>query len=72
MEEKRNLFPRLYFLGDEDLLEILGNSENIKIMNNHISKIFGSVSQLSQDKNNSINEVISEDVVNIIEKLDLR
>lgn len=27
LDTKRNIFPRFYFLSDEDLLSILGNSE---------------------------------------------
>uniref|UniRef100_A0A1A9WMF6 Dynein heavy chain, cytoplasmic n=1 Tax=Glossina brevipalpis TaxID=37001 RepID=A0A1A9WMF6_9MUSC len=39
--EKRNSFPRFYFLGDDDLLEILGQaSKDPEIIQKHIKKLF--------------------------------
>ncbi len=32
LEEKRNKFSRFYFIGDDDLLEILGQSQNPEII----------------------------------------
>lgn len=43
LEETRNRFPRFFFLGDEDLLEILGQSENPKIIKMHLKKIFAGI-----------------------------
>ncbi|CAD7969929.1 unnamed protein product, partial [Amoebophrya sp. A120] len=40
LEEKRQFFPRLYFLGDEDLLEILGQSSNPAVIQTHLKKLF--------------------------------
>ena len=36
LEEKRSAFPRLYFIGDEDLLEILGQSSNPEVIQDRI------------------------------------
>ena len=39
-QEKRSNFPRFYFLGDEDLLELLGQSTKEQIIQTHIKKLF--------------------------------
>lgn len=40
LEEKRSLFPRFYFIGDDDLLEILGQSTNPQVIRSHLKKLF--------------------------------
>lgn len=40
---KRNAFARFYFLGDDDLLEILGQSTKEIIIQKHIKKLFPGV-----------------------------
>jgi dynein heavy chain 2 len=52
LEEKRNKFPRFYFLGDDDLLEILGQSQNPAVIQNHLKKLFAGIHQVvfSEDK----------------------
>ncbi|KAI9183234.1 hypothetical protein H9P43_004151 [Blastocladiella emersonii ATCC 22665] len=41
LEEKRNSFPRFYFIGDEDLLEILSQSAtNPRVVQMHLKKLF--------------------------------
>jgi dynein heavy chain 2 len=43
LEEKRNKFPRFYFLGDDDMLEILGQSQNPSIIQLHLKKLFSGI-----------------------------
>eukprot|EP00753_Platysulcus_tardus_P014516 PLAT4386.4.p1 GENE.PLAT4386.4~~PLAT4386.4.p1 ORF type:complete len:4448 (-),score=2754.09 PLAT4386.4:79-13422(-) len=40
LEEKRNKMPRFYFIGDDDLLEILGQSKNPEVIKVHLKKLF--------------------------------
>jgi dynein heavy chain 1, cytosolic len=40
LERERNSFPRFYFVGDEDLLEILGNSKDLLRVQKHFKKMF--------------------------------
>ena len=51
LERERASFPRFYFVGDEDLLEIIGNSKNLPRLQKHFKKMFAGVSSilLSED-----------------------
>lgn len=40
LEEKRATFPRFYFIGDDDLLEILGQAQNPAVIQAHLKKLF--------------------------------
>lgn len=46
LESKRSQFPRFYFLSDEDLLEIIGQSKDPKPILQHIRKMFEGVHDL--------------------------
>jgi len=43
LEEKRSKFARFYFIGDEDLLEIIGQSKNPRVIESHLKKLFAGV-----------------------------
>lgn len=40
---KRSKFPRFYFLGDEDLLEILAQTQNPTVIQLHMKKLFAAI-----------------------------
>ena len=40
LEAKRSAMPRFYFIGDDDLLEILGQAKNPAIIQAHLKKLF--------------------------------
>ncbi|WWC63949.1 uncharacterized protein I303_106555 [Kwoniella dejecticola CBS 10117] len=46
LEKERSSFPRFYFVGDEDLLEIIGNSKDIRRIMKHLKKMFAGISTL--------------------------
>jgi dynein heavy chain 1, cytosolic len=46
LERERTSFPRFYFVGDEDLLEIIGNSKNIARLQKHFKKMFAGVASI--------------------------
>jgi dynein heavy chain 1 len=50
LESQRQAFARFYFVGDEDLLEIIGNSKDVTNVQRHFPKMFaGIVSLISPD-----------------------
>jgi dynein heavy chain 1 len=43
LEKQRQNFARFYFVGDDDLLEIIGNSKEIKAVQRHFPKMFAGI-----------------------------
>ncbi|KAF4526157.1 hypothetical protein B566_EDAN008193 [Ephemera danica] len=50
LEEKRSAFPRFYFIGDDDLLEILGQSTKEKVVQAHLKKLFAGIHSVQFDE----------------------
>ena len=50
LEAKRQLFPRFYFVSNDDLLEILGQSRNPKAVMPHMLKCFDNVKTLELEQ----------------------
>ncbi|MEQ2248781.1 Dynein heavy chain 2, axonemal, partial [Ilyodon furcidens] len=50
LENKRQIFPRFYFLSNDDMLEILGQSQNPEAMQPHMKKCFDNIKSLQLDK----------------------
>ncbi|GMR54221.1 hypothetical protein PMAYCL1PPCAC_24416, partial [Pristionchus mayeri] len=46
LEDKRSAFSRFYFLGDDDLLEILGQSTNPAVIQQHLKKLFQGINRV--------------------------
>lgn len=54
LEEKRTKFSRFYFLGDDDLLEILGQSKNPTVIQMHLKKLYAGIHSVELISENSI------------------
>ena len=54
LERERISFPRFYFVGDEDLLEIIGNSNDTLRVSKHLRKMFAGLSGLMMENDSII------------------
>jgi len=52
LENKRRQFPRFYFISNDDLLEILGQSKNPPGVMPHMKKLFDNIKSLTLSKPN--------------------
>ncbi|CAD2218433.1 dynein heavy chain 1, cytosolic [Angomonas deanei] len=49
LDTQRRRFPRFFFVGDDDLLEILGNSKDPLFLSKHLRKMFTALSSFDVD-----------------------
>ena len=61
LERERISFPRFYFVGDEDLLEIIGNSNDTMRIAKHFRKMFAGLSGLLMDEEATITGFTSKE-----------
>lgn len=62
LERERASFPRFYFVGDEDLLEIIGNSKTIVRIMKHLKKMFAGINTtLLDDEETEIRGIASRE-----------
>ena len=61
LEKERVSFPRFYFVGDEDLLEIIGNSNDTLRIAKHFKKMFAGLSGLIMDEDHIISGFTSKE-----------
>lgn len=50
LERQRQSFARFYFVGDEDLLEIIGNSQEVRVVQRHFPKMFAGITSVHHEK----------------------
>ncbi|MCQ2815661.1 MAG: AAA family ATPase [archaeon] len=54
LEKQRSNFARFYFIGDEDLLEIIGNSKDVYKITRHFNKMFAGMNSLKTEDQDTL------------------
>lgn len=54
LEKQRELYPRLFFIGNDDLLEIIANATDIPKIGKHFKKMYAGVSSVTYDSSTSL------------------
>ncbi|KAF8817901.1 dynein heavy chain family protein, partial [Cardiosporidium cionae] len=61
LSKQRADFPRFYFVGDEDLLEMIGNAKVIGAVQRHLNKMFAGITYLCTDTDDLIHAMRSKE-----------
>lgn len=61
LERERISFPRFYFVGDEDLLEIIGNSNDTVRITKHFRKMFAGLAGLVMNQESTVTGFTSKE-----------
>ena len=61
LEKQRQNFARFYFIGDEDLLEIIGNSKDVFKITRHFNKMFAGMNSLICKDGNELLGMVSRE-----------
>lgn len=62
LERERSSFPRFYFVGDEDLLEIMGNSKDLVRIQKHLKKMFAGIMAIEvEEEKRLITAIVSRE-----------
>ncbi|CAG9828907.1 unnamed protein product [Diabrotica balteata] len=56
LETKRHIFPRFYFISNDDMLEILGNSRKPELVQQHLKKLFDNIIRIKILRNVGANK----------------
>lgn len=59
LESRRMLFPRFFFLSDDELLEILAQTRNVRAVQPHLKKCFENMKELRFERDLSITRMYS-------------
>jgi len=71
LERERVSFPRFYFVGDEDLLEIIGNSNDSTRVAKHFKKMFAGISGAVVSDDSTITAITSKEGETVILKKEI-
>ncbi|KAK9422351.1 putative Dynein heavy chain [Seiridium unicorne] len=61
LEKERASFPRFYFVGNDDLLEMIGNSNETLRITKHFKKMFAGINNLIMDDDTTISGFTSKE-----------
>jgi len=72
LEKKRSSFARFYFLSNDELLEILSQTKEVRKVRSHLRKVFEAIADLTFQKDDCMTAMISceGEVVQFVKKID--
>ena len=62
LDSQRIAFPRFYFIGDDDLLELIGNGKFPLLVAKHFRKIFAGITTVQVENQTTIKSILSPEL----------